>query len=94
MDDRAASCMSPLSLMFTFVAGGLAGAGVALLLAPNSGKATRERMRRSVGEAAGSARDLKDQLVRRGQTIRDEARHRVDGAVSALAGDESANLRG
>jgi hypothetical protein len=44
-------------------------------------------MRRNVNQATGSARDLKDQLVRRGQGLRDEARHRMDDAVSALAGD-------
>jgi gas vesicle protein len=80
--------------MFTFLAGGVAGASVALLLAPKSGTATRESMRRNFRDAAVSARDLKDQLIRRGEGIRDEARHRVDGAVSALAGDGSANLPG
>jgi polyhydroxyalkanoate synthesis regulator phasin len=49
-------------------------------------------MRRNVSDAAGSARDLKDQLVRRGQSFRDEAKHRVDEAVSALAGDGGAKL--
>ena len=34
--------------MFCFLAGGLAGATVALLLAPQSGKATREVMRRTL----------------------------------------------
>jgi len=90
MNDRTA----PLSLMFTFLAGGLAGATVALLLTPKSGPATREAMRRSIRDAAVSARDLKDQLIRRGEGIRAEARHRVDGAVSALAGEGSANLPG
>ena len=32
------------------------------------------------------ARDLTDQLLSRGQKLRDEAKHRVEGAVSALAG--------
>lgn len=92
MNDRTADCTSPLSLMFSFLVGGAAGAGIALLLAPRSGRATRESMLRGVSDAAGSARDLKDQLIRRGERIRDEARRRVDGAVTALAGDEGANL--
>jgi gas vesicle protein len=80
--------------MFYFLAGGVAGAGVALLLAPQSGRATREKMRRNVSDATGSARDLKDQLIRRGKDFRDEARHRVDDAVSALSGDGGAKLPG
>jgi gas vesicle protein len=94
MNDRTANCTSSSSLVFSFLAGGLAGACVGLLLAPKSGQATRELMRRNVSDAAGSARDLKDQLMRRGQKIREEARHRVDGAVSALAGEGAANLPG
>jgi gas vesicle protein len=70
------------------------GASVALLLAPQSGSATRETMRRNVNDATASARDLKDQLIRRGHDIRDEARHRIDDAVSALSGDGGAKLPG
>jgi hypothetical protein len=92
MIDHTSSCTKPLTLMFCFLAGGVAGASAALLMAPQSGRATRDSMRRNVNQAAGSARDLKDQLVRRGQGLRDEARHRVDEAVSALAGDGGAKL--
>lgn len=92
MSDRTESCTSPLSLMLYFLAGGVAGASAALLLAPQSGRATREKMRRNVSDAAGSAREFKDQVIRRGQDIRDEARHRVDEAVSALSGDGGAKL--
>lgn len=73
--------------MFCFLAGGLAGASVALLLAPQSGKATREAMRRKLRETDDSARGLKDRLVRRGEEIRDEAARRVGAAASALAGN-------
>jgi gas vesicle protein len=73
--------------MFYFLAGSVTGASVALLLAPQSGRATRELMQRKLNDTAGSASDLKDSLMRRGQKIREEARHRVDTAVSALAGD-------
>jgi gas vesicle protein len=92
MNDRAPESTSPLSLMLYFLAGGVTGATLALLLAPQSGRATREMMRGKLNDTAGSARDLKDQLIRRGRKIRDEARHRVDGAVSALAGDDGAKL--
>jgi len=80
--------------MLCFLAGGLAGASVALLLAPQSGKATREAMRSKLRETADSARGLadsarglKDRVVRRGEEVRDEAARRVGAAASALAGN-------
>ena len=93
MNDRTPGTWR-LDWMLYFLAGGVTGASLALLLAPQSGRATREMMRRRLSETAGSARDLKDQVIRRGQKIRDQARHRVDGAVSALAGDGEARLPG
>jgi len=65
--------------MFCFLAGGLAGVTAALLLAPQSGKATREAMRRTLRETADSAR--------RGEEVRDETARRVGAAASALAGN-------
>jgi gas vesicle protein len=75
------------SWMLSFLVGGLAGASVALLLAPQSGKVTREAMRRKARETADSARGLKDRVVRRGEEVRDEAERRVGAAASALAGN-------
>ena len=92
MNDHTASCMSPFSWMLAFLAGGVTGASVALLLAPQSGRTTRGMMRRKLSETADSARELKDQMVRRGQQVEEEARHRVEGAVSALKGDGAAKL--
>jgi gas vesicle protein len=92
MNDRTTDRSSPLSSMLFFLAGGVAGAGVALLLAPQSGTATRQMMRRSLREGAGSAGDLKDRLIRRGQKLREQARQRASGAVSALAGDGGPKL--
>ncbi len=73
--------------MLCFLAGGLAGVTATLLLAPQSGKATRETMRRTLREGVDSARTLKDQVIRRGEEVRDEATHRVTAAASALAGN-------
>lgn len=92
--ERTSDGTSPFSWMFYFLVGGVAGAGLALLLAPQPGKVTRELMRGKLNETAGSARDLKDRLIRRGERIRDEARHRAEGALSALAGDGGAKLSG
>jgi gas vesicle protein len=75
------------SLIFSFLAGGLAGASVALLLAPQSGKTTRESMRQRLRQNADSARGLKNRVVHKGEEIRDEAARRVGAAASALAGN-------
>ena len=91
---------------------GLAGATVALLLAPQSGKATRQLMGRRLNDTAASARELKgrmldklndaadsaramkDRAIRRGEDVRREATHRVEGAASALAGKGAQEGRG
>jgi gas vesicle protein len=78
---------SYINPVLCFLAGGLAGAGVALLLAPQSGKTTREAVRRTLRETDGSARGFKDRVLRRGEEIRDEATRRVGAAASALAGN-------
>jgi len=74
------------SSMLWFLAGGIAGAGLSLVLAPQSGKATRALMQSKVSGGADSVRLLKDRVVRRGEKMWDEAAHRVGGAASALAG--------
>ncbi|MCM2256820.1 MAG: YtxH domain-containing protein [Vicinamibacteria bacterium] len=73
-----------------FLVGGLAGAGVALLIAPQSGRATRAAMKRSLHDTAASARGLKNRALRRGEGARDEAARRVTAAAAALAGDGTA----
>lgn len=80
---NGASCSA---LTFSFLAGGVAGATVALLLAPQSGEVTRRIMRRKLNDGADSARELRRRAFRRGRELRDEATHRVEGAASALVG--------
>lgn len=95
MHGHTPGCASPIGLLLCFVAGSVAGASAALLLAPRSGKATREAMRSKLHETAESARGLKDRVVRRGEEVRHEAVRRVGAAASALAGndaDEAASL--
>ena len=82
------------ALTFCFLAGGLAGATVALLLAPQAGRVTRQIMRRKLSETADSARELKGRAIRRGQQLREEATHRAEGAASALAGKAGDQERG
>lgn len=63
---------------FNFAAGLLLGAaigaGVALLMAPDSGRKTRRRIRRVAGDFADTAQD-------RWEEVSDDVRSRVDGAV-------------
>ena len=75
-----------LTWAFWFLAGGIAGAGISLLLAPQSGKATRQMMARKLNGTADSVRELKDRVVTRGEEIWDETALRVGEAASALSG--------
>jgi gas vesicle protein len=92
--DRTSHGASYSALTFSFLAGGITGAAVALLLAPQSGKVTRETMGRKLNDAADSARELKNRAIRRGQGIREETTYRVEGAASALAGKAGQEERG
>jgi gas vesicle protein len=75
-----------LSSMLWFIVGGIAGAGITLLLAPQSGKATRQLIARKVNGGADSVRDFRDRVVTRGQEAWDEAGLRVGEAAAALSG--------
>jgi gas vesicle protein len=90
MNDHTPDCTSHSAsysaLTFSFLAGGIAGATLALFLAPESGKVTREIMGNKLNDAADSARGLNDRALRGGREIREEAAYRVEGAASALAG--------
>jgi hypothetical protein len=77
-----------LSSIVFFLAGGVAGAGLSLLLAPQSGKATRQMMASRLKVSADSVRELRDRVVTRGEEAWDEAAHRVGEAASALSGVE------
>ena len=69
-----------------FLAGGIAGASAALLLAPQSGRDTRGRMGRRLRRAARSARELRDRVVDqdsiRGGNGQPEPKAREDAAPS------------
>jgi len=73
-----------------FVTGGLAGAAVALLLAPQSGRESREQVRgyarraeEQVQELADTATDLMDQTVDKGHEFVQEKRMVLAEAVEA-----------
>jgi gas vesicle protein len=79
--DSASHGTSYSALTFSFLAGGLAGATVALLLAPQSGKVTREIMGRKLNEAADSTRELKGRMKDKLNHVADSARDLKDRAV-------------
>lgn len=84
MNDR----MPYVTSIVCFFAGGIAGATAALLLAPQSGRATRETMTRRMGDTADSARGMKDRVLQKGAEIWGEGAQRVSNAASALSGGD------
>ena len=72
------------SALYLFLAGGVAGVGAGLLLAPQSGKATRETMRRKLHETGEFARGLRDKVARQGDEIREGAARRLTKMASAI----------
>jgi gas vesicle protein len=61
-----------------FLLGGLTGAAIALLYAPQSGRETRELLGDKIREGAEKGRELKDQLVSRSRELFDEAGEYVE----------------
>ena len=86
MSDRTSYFAPPFYFLAGAAAGAAAGAGVALLLAPQAGRVTRTMIKRRLRDAATSARDLKDDVVRRGEELRDEGALRLTEAASAFTG--------
>ena len=68
-----------------FVAGGLAGATVALLWAPRSGNDTRRRIGRTLRDAADDARDVEDGIISRIEEAEKQAQRADDEAISTAA---------
>jgi gas vesicle protein len=73
------------SLFLLFLAGGIAGASAALLLAPQSGRATRGRMRQKLQEGGEYARRLRDRTWHQGDGLRERAAKRLKKAAEAIA---------
>jgi gas vesicle protein len=78
------------STIASFFLGGLVGAGVALLVAPQSGKETREHIRGLADTAKGKADDYYDQVkeavawtLENGKGLLDEKKQLITKAVQA-----------
>ena len=74
-DDRDAAASS---VILSFLLGGVAGAALALLYAPRTGRETREYLGGKLREGAERGRELRDQAVERGRTFLDDAGGFVD----------------
>lgn len=88
---------SKSSILVSFVAGGLAGAAVALLIAPLSGRRTRRLIHERIRDGAERGRKASDRVARRGRAVLDGAsnylggqqkdlEHRLEHVVSAKTG--------
>jgi len=78
------------SIFVAFVAGGLIGAGLTLLLSPSSGRETREKIkdastkvRETAIEKATEAKQKINELVEKGQEKVTETKANVQAAVEA-----------
>jgi gas vesicle protein len=80
-DDRDAAASS---VILSFLLGGVAGAALALLYAPRTGRETREMLGEKLREGAERGRDLKAQAVEKGRALVDEAAGFVDRQRDAL----------
>jgi gas vesicle protein len=86
-DDRG---FSPGAVGLAFVAGAIVGAAAALLLAPQSGRETREQLRgyarrgeEEVRELAGKAGDAFDQAMEKGRQFLNEQKSVLGEAFDA-----------
>jgi gas vesicle protein len=78
-----------VSSLLWALAGGIVGGALGLILAPQSGQETRQRMASQLRGGADSVRDFRDRVIDRGGEAWDEATHRARQVAAALAGSAS-----
>jgi len=78
------------SIILSFFVGGLVGAGVALLLAPNAGKETREKIKglaeevkEKAEEYAGQVKSRATSVAEKGKELLEEKKNIVSKAIEA-----------
>jgi gas vesicle protein len=64
---------STSGVLLSFVVGGLAGAALAILFAPRAGRETREIIADRMKDGLNRGRELGNNVVARGQSLRDDA---------------------
>ncbi len=73
------------SLLYLFLAGGVAGVSAGLLLAPQSGKATRDTMRRKLDDTRTYARGLRERVTRQSEGLRERAARGLTTVAGKIA---------
>jgi gas vesicle protein len=79
----------PLTLLLTFLAGAAAGAAIAILTAPRSGRETRDRLKglaRDAARRAGSAPHLNEAYTRASRAARRAFNEFLDAEAPGGAG--------
>lgn len=71
-------------VIFAFLLGGLVGAGVALLLAPASGRETREKITDAANEAKNKIVELADLAKDKASEVTSLGKDRISGAKSNI----------
>jgi gas vesicle protein len=72
------------SLLFSFFIGGLVGAGVALLVAPKSGKETRQQLKELAEEVKGKAETCIEQMKDEVATVVEKGKEMVEKGKGLL----------
>lgn len=73
------------SVLLSFLLGGMVGAGLALLLAPQSGPETRKRVREFADDMKGKASDYMDQAKESLSTTVEKGKGYIDEKKSVIA---------
>ncbi|MBA4372024.1 MAG: hypothetical protein C0402_04095 [Thermodesulfovibrio sp.] len=69
------------SVLMSFLLGGIVGAGLALLLAPQSGEETRKKIKEFADDVKDKTTGLADQVKEKTSGFVDEAKHKVTDIV-------------
>ena len=80
-DDRD----SASGVILAFLLGGLAGAALATLYAPRSGRETRDLLGEKIREGKERGRQVKEKLAQRGKEMMDEAAGYIERQKEELA---------
>jgi gas vesicle protein len=73
------------SVLLSFLLGGMVGAGLALLLAPQAGTETRRRIREFADDVKGKASDYVDNTKESMSSIIEKGKHVYEDRKSAIA---------
>lgn len=76
---------SASGILLSFLLGGLAGAAIAVLFAPRSGRETREMLGDRLHDGVARGKDLGDELVARGRAAAGEAVNFIEERKERMA---------